>query len=114
MSEEFAPVIYVDLIKDTPLSLDEWKAQHPAFDPCDDDPDYLAAVADAYAEYRDRFQPWHWHAKREGNFEIVAQGERYFNESDAQHNIDILFRDKSNVYLRQHEQGNQPLRMAAK
>lgn len=97
-------VIYIDLIKDEPMTRGEWIIENPSRDP-----DYIET---GYKQYLDRFQPWRWNAKREGNFEVMARGESYFNEADARHAIDELFAAGSNVYLRQHEKGNEPLRMA--
>jgi len=118
MSDEFKPVIYIDLIEDRLpdvlghrddcpwMNSDcEYKATHHYCPHSEHD-------CDCITEARSQFQPWRWHAVSAGNHKILAQGERYFNEADALHAIDLLFGSGSNVYLRQHEQGNKALRMA--
>lgn len=61
-----------------------------------------------------RAQTWRWRALNGENFRVLAaSSEAYTNEADAIAAIASLFGNASNVYLRQHEQGNQLLRLAA-
>jgi uncharacterized protein YegP (UPF0339 family) len=59
-----------------------------------------------------RRQPWRWRATSGSNHRILASGEGFANEADCVASVQLLFGDKSNVYLRQAEQGDQVLRMA--
>jgi uncharacterized protein YegP (UPF0339 family) len=81
---EFAPVVYVDVYETRP-------------------PRYRGKA---------RRQPWRWNARNANNNEIMASGEAYTNEADALAAVEQLFGSGTNVYLRQHERGNQVLRMA--
>jgi hypothetical protein len=62
---------------------------------------------------RKRHQGWRWVAKNADNRKVLARSsERYTNASDARMAIDQLFGPNTNVYLREPEHGNVPLRMA--
>jgi hypothetical protein len=98
-------VLYVDLIEDKPLSLEEYKILHPS--------DASAANYEAaYRSYRENFQPHRWHAKDPGNHEILAQGESYFNATDNEATVRRLFDQNTIVYLRKPEHGNEMIRDA--
>lgn len=99
------PVVYVDLIEDKPLSLEEYKILHPSDA---SDANYEAA----YRSYRENFQPHRWNAKSAGNFEIEGHGERYFNAADSEKTVRQLFDQNTIVYLRKPEHGNEMLRDA--
>lgn len=87
MSEEFAPVIFIDVYQSRQR--------------------YAAKVSG-------RPQTWRWRALSEGNRKkLASSGEAYTNLADLLHAVNLLFGPGSNVYLRQHEQGNQPLRMSS-
>jgi uncharacterized protein YegP (UPF0339 family) len=58
-----------------------------------------------------RKQTWRWRAVA-GNGEIMASGEAYLHKQDCLDAIQQLFGTRSNVYLRQKEQGNELLRLA--
>lgn len=61
-----------------------------------------------------RPQTWRWRALSGNNFRtMAASSESYTNRQDCLDAITQLFGADTNVYLRQHEQGNQPLRMAS-
>lgn len=61
-----------------------------------------------------RPQRWYWVALNANNFKRMARSsENYTNEQDCIAATLQLFGDGTNVYLRQHELGNVPLRMAA-
>lgn len=62
-----------------------------------------------------RWQPWSILIRSGDNNEpLFRSTESYTNRGDAVHAIGLAFGPGSNVYLRQSEQGNQPIRMAAK
>lgn len=84
---EFPPVVYVDLFQSEDDKQRGPKAARP--------------------------QLWRWRAFNAGNFERLAvSSEAYTNRQDCIDAIEQLFGVGSNVYLREHEKGNQPLRMA--
>jgi hypothetical protein len=88
MTEKFAPVIFVDVYQ-------------------------TVRKAASKNDTRAGEQKWRWRALSEGNRKkLASSGEAFHNLADCLHSIDLLFSDKSNVYLRQHEQGDQVLRMA--
>lgn len=61
-----------------------------------------------------RAQTWRWRALNGNNFRVLAvSSENYTNRQDCVDAIFQLFGNGSNVYLRQHEQGDLPLRMAS-
>lgn len=100
---EFAPVIYVDLIKMEPQTFDVWARRHAR-----------GYAEDRYEQYLMRFQPWRIVIKSGDNFEPLFKGtERYKSERDALHAIYLAFGPTSNVFLRRHEKGNVRLRQAA-
>lgn len=85
MTEEFPPVIYIDVYQTKPR-----------------------------ARNAGRPQTWRWRALSEGNRKkLASSGEAYINLADCLHAIELLFGNGSNVYLRQHEQGNRALRMSS-
>lgn len=84
---EFPPLVYVDIIHEAPP--DDWPGDT-------------------------RWQPWRWIAKNANNNEPMARStEHYTNKQDVLDAIAQLFGSGSNVYLREAEQGNVALRMAA-
>lgn len=84
---EFPPVVYVDLFQS-----EDDKQRGPK---------------------TPRPQLWRWRAFNAGNFKRLAvSSEAYTNRQDCIDAIEQLFGPGSNVYLREHEKGNQPLRMA--
>lgn len=102
MTEEFPPLIYVDLIKVTPMSYDNYSNTKGRG---------FADPQTRYRAYMDSFQPWRWVAKSGDNQKAMARSsERYFNKTDALHAIHLLFGSGSNVFLRQAEFGNENLR----
>lgn len=109
MPDNTPPLIYVDLIEDAPKS----KSAFAADDYSGEDVYHLD---EHYQEYLDtKFQPFRVLVKSGGNQAALFRStERYFNKADAIHAIELAFGDQSNVYLRQHETGNQVLRMADK
>lgn len=105
MSSTTPPLIWVDLIEDEPISREGFFHAHPGED--------ISDIAIAYAKYRDGFQPWRSLIKSGDNEEpLFRSTERYFNKADAIHAIQLAFGPETDVYLRQHEQGNQVLRLA--
>ena len=79
-----SPLIYVDLVR----SSSRWPARRP--------------------------QRWQWTARAAANGRVLAvSSERYTNAGDAEHAAELLFGADSNVYLREAEQGNRLLRLAA-
>jgi uncharacterized protein YegP (UPF0339 family) len=87
MSEEFAPVIFVDVYQSRQR--------------------YAAKLAG-------RPQTWRWRALSEGNRKkLASSGEAYINLADCLHAIELLFGTTATVFLRQHEKGNQLLRRAS-
>lgn len=61
-----------------------------------------------------RGQRWRWRAlNASNNKKMATSGEAYTNEQDCLDAIHALFGGGTNVYLRQHEKGNEALRMAA-
>lgn len=111
---EFPPLIWVDLIADEPKTFDEWWEHVDGVNP---DGDFFAddaAIHAAYRAYVDRHQPWRILIKSGDNQEpLFKSTESYFNRADAIHAVYLAFGPGSNVYLRQAELGNQPIRMAA-
>lgn len=99
------PLIYVDLIEETPIGFEKW---------CEDNA--LASEGDAlnsYRAYRLAFQPWRVLVRSGDNQEpLFRSTERYLNEDDARHAVEIAFGSNSNIYLRQKEHGNVLLRGA--
>lgn len=62
---------------------------------------------------RPRWQPFRWVAKNADNRSVLARSsERYTNRQDCLNAIHQLFGDTTNVYLREPEKGNYPLRRA--
>jgi uncharacterized protein YegP (UPF0339 family) len=60
-----------------------------------------------------RPQTWRWRALNGNNRRVLAaSSEAYTNQADALAAIQQLFGTASNVYLRQHEEGNVELRLA--
>lgn len=106
------PVVYVDLIEDRPKTREEFREW--SFEPANFDAGIqsVAEIDREYQNYLDRFQPFRWHSTSEGNHEVLGQGERYFNEAGALHNIGLQFAEGSIVYLRRPEHGNECIRMA--
>lgn len=108
---ESAPLIYVDLIEDTPLDRQQYGKTYGYTDSSADS----TALTDAHKRYLERFQPWRVLIKSRDNHEpLFRSTESYFNKADAIHAAELGFGAGSNVYLRQHEHGNQVLRMAAR
>lgn len=104
---EFPPLIYVDLIKDQPLPREEYVPDHRV--------ETKGEWDAAYRQYVERFQPFRLLVKSGDNQEpLFRSTEAYFNKADAIHAAHLAFGSGSNVYLRQHEKGNQNLRMAAR
>lgn len=60
---------------------------------------------------RGRHQAWRWKAISEGNSRTLASGEAFTNRQDCIDSVRLLFGDRSTVFLRQSEQGNQLLRL---
>lgn len=61
-----------------------------------------------------RPQRWKWIARSADNGRVLAtSSERYTNRRDVEHAVELLFGADSNVYLREAEQGNRLLRLAA-
>jgi hypothetical protein len=103
------PLIYVDLVVDAPMTREEFR-QHSVVSGAKWPNGELDAE---YQKYRDRHQPWRLLIKSGDNQEpLFRSTESYFNRADAIHAAELAFGNKSNVYLRQHEAGNQVLRMA--
>lgn len=102
-------LIFVDVVKDEPLSSEAWHAKYDAtFGEIaeDDDPEHR--------QYLDRFQPWRLAVISAGNQEeLFRSSESYFNREDAIHAAEIAFGCGSNVYLRESEHGNVELRLAS-
>lgn len=87
MSKGFPPLIYVDL-------------------------EHTPELPDVHTGRR--WQGWRILIRSGDNNEpLFKSTEAYTNEADAKHAIDLAFGPGSNVYLRQSEQGNQVVRMAA-
>lgn len=104
-------LIYVDVVEDEPQTRDEFFANWPQVEI---DPDYEALCEKVYQQYLDRFQPFRVAIKSGDNEEpLFRSTESYFNRADAKHAARIGFGRGSNVYLRQHEQGNEELRLAS-
>jgi hypothetical protein len=62
---------------------------------------------------RSRWQPWRVVILAAGNMKTLFRGsERWTNKQDALDAITLAFGDRSNVFLRQAEVGNQVLRRA--
>lgn len=62
---------------------------------------------------RPRPQRWRWRAINGENGRVLAiSSEAYTNEADAEHAIDTLFGEFSDVYLRRDGQGNELLRLS--
>lgn len=51
-----------------------------------------------YQEYRDRWQPYRWHAKAK-NGEIIARGESYHNVEDCLNAVNLLAGDDTTAYV---------------
>jgi hypothetical protein len=95
------PLIYVDLIEDKPMTMEEFIASGNV------------VTNELYRRYLDRFQPWRLLIKSGDNQEpLFKSTECYFNKADAVHAAEIAFGSSSNVYLRQSEHGNTMLRLA--
>jgi uncharacterized protein YegP (UPF0339 family) len=62
----------------------------------------------------DRPQRWRWRAiNADNNRKMATSGEAYSNYQDCFDAIVELFGDGTNVYLREAEKDNAPLRMAS-
>lgn len=97
-----APLILVDLVRDEPLTSDEFIARGYVF------------TKTLYQKYLDRFQPWRLLIKSGDNQEpLFRSTESYVNKADAIHAAELAFGRGSDVYLRQHEVGNVLLRLAS-
>jgi len=106
MTRGATPLVYVDLIKEPPKTYGQFVAAHPARR-------FAAGAGAAYRTYIDNFQPWRVLIRSGDNYEpLFRSTERYFNEADARHAIELAFGPGSNVYLRQAEHGNVELRLA--
>lgn len=107
MPDNTPPLVFVDLIEDAPKS----KSAFAAEDYSGEDVYHLD---EHYQQYLDtKFQPWRVLIKSGDNEEpLFRSTERYFNKADAIHAIQLAFGPETDVYLRQHEQGNQVLRLA--
>lgn len=103
MSE--SPVIYVDLIEEQPKTFDEYCNLYPGAT--------VGWLNTRWRAYQDKFQPWRVVVKSGDNRKALFRStERYFNRADAIHAAELAFADRSNVYLREAEQGDRVLRMA--
>lgn len=100
-STDSAPLIYVVLIEDRMLTMEEFIATG-------------AVITKAkYQSYAENFQPWRLLVKSGDNHkDLFRSTESYFNEADARHAAHIAFGPNSNVYLRHAEQGDEQLRLA--
>lgn len=86
---EFSRRVNVELIRDEPLSPEQF-AEQIGVTP--------GELTDArYQLYLDHFQPYRWRAKAM-NGEIIARGESYFNEADAINAVELLCGDDTTVY----------------
>ena len=100
------PLIYVDVLKDTPRTLEEFQYDNRGADVDD--------IAAEYRIYKERFQPYRIIVTSGDNHEpLFRSTESYFNRADAIHAAQIAFGRGSNVYLREHEKGNVQLRLAS-
>jgi hypothetical protein len=95
------PLIYVVLIEDRMLTMEEFIATG-------------AVITKAkYQSYTENFQPWRLLVKSGDNHrDLFRSTESYYNRADAEHAADIAFGPNSDVYLRHAEQGDVPLRLA--
>jgi uncharacterized protein YegP (UPF0339 family) len=60
-----------------------------------------------------RAQNWYWIALNAGNGKQMARSKGYYtNQGDAYDAITQLFGNSTNVYLRQTEHGDLPIRLA--
>lgn len=101
--DEFPPLVYVDLIRDEPMTQGQFLAAHN-----------LHFGASEYSAYINKFQPWRSVILRDGNFEpLFVSSERYFNRSDALAAITLAFSATTTVFLREAEHGNVLVRRAA-
>lgn len=92
---EFAPLIYVDLIKEKP------RKQKPD------------ETAEHYAAFLDSYQPWRVLIKSGDNQrKLFRSTERYLFRAGALNAIQLAFGSNSNVFLREREKGNAVLRRA--
>jgi hypothetical protein len=108
---EFPPLVYVDLIEDEPKTIEEFWEKWPA--EVDDSPEATSLREEVYKTYLKRFQPWRLLILSGGNYEpLFRSTESYFNREDARYAAELAFGNGTNVYLREHEKGNQILRMA--
>jgi hypothetical protein len=108
-----APLIYVDLIEEQPMSRDEWSKETRRCPAAAEDNDVCDICDRRYGEYLEQFQPWRLMILSGDNHkDLFRSTERYFNEADARRAADIGFGANSNVYLRQKEHGNVELRLA--
>lgn len=102
-------LIFVDLVRDEPLSAEDWHAKYDeSFGEIaeDGDPDYR--------QYVDRFQAFRLLIISGDNRQpLFRSTESYFNRADAIHAAEIAFGSASNVYLREVEHGNELLRLAS-
>lgn len=107
---EFPPLIYVDLIKDEPLNIEQYRTQYHYGYGAEQEKELRSAYNGRYLK---KFQPWRVLIKSGDNQEpLFRSTESYFHEADARHAVDLAFGPGSNVYLRASEKGNELLRAA--
>jgi uncharacterized protein YegP (UPF0339 family) len=85
---EFSRRADVEIIKDEPLTPDEWAARYHVTDPTNNA---------AYRYYLEKFQAYRWHAQA-GNEEIISDGESYFDEAGAINAVELNFGDDTTMY----------------
>lgn len=102
-------LVWVDLVKMEPKGSDEYfSAHHPHSGFTEE---YAQSL---YKRYLDKFQPWRVTVKSGDNQKpLFRSSERYYNRSDAVHAIELAFGCDANVYRREAEHGNEPLRLAS-
>jgi uncharacterized protein YegP (UPF0339 family) len=100
MSErEFSRRLNIEIIKDEPLSRDEYvEASFGIGKDANLAVSLSAKLEQDYVQYLYRFQPYRWRAVA-ANGEPIAHGESYFNEADAINAANLLAGDDTTAYL---------------
>lgn len=107
-ADEFPPLIYCDLVRDEPMTREEFVEKVPVLR-------NATQLEPSYQAYLERHQPWRLLIKSGDNQEpLFRSTESYFNRADAIHAADLAFGAGSTVFLREREHGNMELRRAVR
>lgn len=105
--------VYVELVEERPLSRDEWAASDLIVEHFGTDAEFADVITAAHRKYLDNFQPFRILITASNGEPLFRSTERYRDERDARHAIELAFGAGSTVVLQQAGMDDVTLRVAA-